>query len=281
MRKLTLFLLPLAALLATSGAWAEDAQSILDKARAKQLERWEGIDNYVVEQTVAGTDIAVLYERVNETSFRVVPRSQWAAGMPGATSAEQAAAMAGTEDEGMIVDFDEIQELAGNAKLLGTERVDGRSAWHLKSDDVQHAEQMDDQEIAFETFEIWIDQGEYVPLKMVIHGQATADGQSRPIVMEKLDSDYRQVPGSNLYQAYRQVMTMQGVLDPEQQKQVEEARRQMAEMEKEMADMPDAQREMMERMIGPQIEMLRKMAAGEGVEVITEVTAVRVNVGTE
>ena len=183
------------------------------------------------------------------------------------------------DDDGALADFDDIQELASTASLVGTESIGGRNAWHLKADDIDHVQQVEDQQISFDTFEIWVDQGDYVPLRMRIHGRAIVDGKARPIVIEKVDSDYRQVPGSKLYEAYRQVMTMNGVLSPEEQKQVEEARKQMAEMEKQLASLPDAQRQMMEQMMGPQMDMVKKMAAGGGIEVVTEVTSIKVNVG--
>ena len=267
MRKVTAYVLSIAAFFAAAGAHAEDAQSILAKARELQLERWDGVKNYVVDQTIAGMNVSTLYERVGETSFRVVPRSQLQS-----TFAEG-------DDDGMLADFDDIQELASTASLVGTESIEGRNAWHLKADDVDHVQQVEDREIAFDTFEIWVDQGDYVPLKIRIHGKAIANGQARPIVIEKVDSDYRNVPGSNLYEAYRQVMTMNGVLSPEEKKQVEEARKQMAEMEKQLASLPDAQRQMMEQMMGPQMDMVKKMAAGEGIEVVTEVRSIKVNVG--
>ena len=58
------------------GAQAQDAESILAKAREMQLARWEGVENYTVEQSVAGTRAVMYYERVDETSFRVVPQSE-------------------------------------------------------------------------------------------------------------------------------------------------------------------------------------------------------------
>ena len=277
MRKLSEIFLPLVALAFSFHAHAEDAQSILDKAREMQLSRWEGVNNYVVEQSVAGMKIATFYERVDETSFRIVPGGQPG---KGTMSSSTAAVFADTDDGGALADFDEIQELASDARVLGTESINGRSAFHLMADKVEHVEQVNDEQVSFDSFEIWIDKKDYVPLKMRIHGKATGNGGTRPIVIEKIDSDYRKVPGSNLYEAYRQVMTMSGMLDPAQQKELEEARKQMAEMEKELAGMPAAQREMVEQMMGPQMEMMRKMAAGEGIEVVTEVTSIKVNVET-
>ena len=256
------------ALLLSCAAFAQDAQSILAKAREMQLERWEGVNSYAVEQTVAGTSVSLDYVRVDETSFRVVPK----ANMAGITE---------SSGDGAIADFDDIQELAKTAEFLGTETVGDRKGFRLKAENVDHQQITDDQTIDFETFEIWIDTTDYVPLKMLIHGTVTGPEGARPIVIEKVDSDYRHVEGSKLYEAYRQVMTMSGVVDPQQQKEIQDAMKQMAEMEEQLASMPEAQRQMMERMMGPKIEMMKKMASGGGIEVVSEILDIRVNTASD
>jgi hypothetical protein len=268
MRKIQSFSTLFLGLVLSLGAQAQDAESILAKAREMQLARWEGVDSYTVEQTVAGTNILMDYLRVDETSFRVVPKVN----MAGITE---------SSGDGAIADFDDIQKLAQTAEFLGTEPVGDRKGFHLKADNVEHQQVTGDQTIDFKTFEIWIDTTDYVPLRMLIHGTATGPEGARPIVVEKVDTDYRHVAGSNLYEAYRQVMTMSGVIDPEQQKELQEAQKQMAEMEKQLASMPEAQRKMMERMMGPKMEMMKKMASGGGIEVVSETLEIRVNTAAE
>ena len=247
------------------GAQAEDAESILSKAREMQLERWEGVRNYSVEQSVAGTRVVMHYERVDETSFRVVPQSAVQSGL------------AVEDSNGSIADFDEIQELAHSAQYLGKEEIGGRSGFHLKSDDVDRVETMGDQEVQFDSFEIWVDVKDYVPLKILINGEASGPDGKRPVVVNMLFSDYRPVPGSKLFEAYRHTMSMGGVLDPGQEKQLQEAMQQMQQMEAQLAAMPEGQRKMMEQMMGPKIEMMKKMASGGGIEVVTDVIDIKVN----
>jgi len=263
MRKTQVYLLLIVSLLVPLGAQAQDAESILAKAREMQVARWDGIDSYTIERSTAGTTITVDYIREDETSFRVVPRIGMA-GMP-------------QSGDGTVVDFDEMQDIAQNAQYVGTESVNGRKAFHLKADDVEHVEETGDQTITFDTFEIWLDTTEYVPLRMLIHGTATTPEGTREIVMEKVDTDFRKVPGSNLYEAYHQVMTMTGVLDEKQQQQLQEAQVQMAEMEKQLASMPEGQRQMVENMMRPKIEMMKQMAAGGGMEIVTEIIDIKVN----
>jgi len=57
---------------------------------------------------------------------------------------------------------------------------------------------------------------------------------------------------------------------------MEEARAQLEEFDKQMAEMPESQRQMMMNMMGEQIEMMRKMAAGDGIEIVTSVRSITV-----
>ena len=271
-------------LLLSFGAFAQDSDSILTKAREMQLARWEGVQNYTVVRSVAGTNLVMYYERVDETSFRVVPQSELQRRMAASTGShsmtpEEVAAIAEHKGDGAIADFDDIQDLAKSSKVLGTETIGGRSGFHLKADDVDRVQQMGDQNVSFDTFEIWIDTTDYVPLKILIHGTSSGPDGSRPIMVDVLFSDYRNVPDSKLYEAYRQTMSMGGVLDPKQQKELQEAMKQMDEMEAQLAAMPEAQRKMMEKMMGPKIEMMKQMASGGAMEVVTETIDIKVNTG--
>ncbi len=100
---------------------------------------------------------------------------------------------------------------------------------------------------------------------------------SRPVTIEKEELDYRTVPGSDMYESYRQVLRIQGFteLGPE----AEEAQREMARLEQELAAMPPDQQAMVERMMGDKLETMRKMAAGEGIEVEVVVDTIIVNPG--
>ena len=266
------------------GALAQDAESILSKAREMQLARWDGVENYTVEQSVAGTKAVMYYERVDKTSFRVVPQGELQRQLAASTGSHsmtptEVAAIADRKGDGAIADFDDIQDLAKSAELLGTESIGSRDGFHLKADDVERVQQMGDQSINFETFEIWIDTTDYVPLKILIHGTSSGPEGPRPIMVDMMFSDYRSVPDSKLFEAYRQTMSMGGVLDPKQQKELQQAMKQLDEMEAQLAAMPEAQRKMMEGMMGPQIEMMKKMASGGAVEVVTETISIKVNTG--
>jgi len=167
------------------------------------------------------------------------------------------------------------------AKIVGKESVGKRRAIHARADKLNIVEKSEGEELQIQAISLWIDAQKYVPLKMRMEGVARQGKDSREVLIERLDQDYRTVPRSKLYMPYRNLVRMHGVLSPEQQKQMEDARKQLADFDKELAGMPPEQRAQVERMAGSQIAMLRKMVDRGEMEVITQVRAIRVNVGLE
>jgi hypothetical protein len=326
------------------GAFAESAQSILETARQRQLERWNGVDSYLVEQTMAGQRSTTIFERIEAkgpdgkayTKFRPyrgsasgtgpgpggrkltpeeleifadatemtgeaqakgiedgleqagLPRGLLAASgsdptatfdprvmmganatfLRGAADAERANAAEKLRD---AAEADPMAEFASRARLVGTEQVDGRSAFHLRVEDLNQVQQVDGEQFTLQSASLWLDSKEYVPLRTRTEGVATADGESREFTIERHDSDYRSVAGSRMYEPFRQVVRIAGVMNAEQQAQMREAQAQMADMEQQLAGMPAAQRQMVMNQMGPQMQMMKSMAAGGGFETVIEV----------
>jgi hypothetical protein len=81
----------LALMSALSPGAPQDAQSVLETVRTKQVERWEGVENYIVDQTIGGNRTLIYYEKfhidddANKPAFRMVPLTE--------ISREQAQAM--------------------------------------------------------------------------------------------------------------------------------------------------------------------------------------------
>ena len=332
-------------------AAAEDAQAILAKVRAKQIERWAGVDRYAVDKTVMGNRAMIVYERfdapradgVSSPAFRPVPvtaarsagdrgvdtstmMSQYAQGMemvgagmssemdkgleqaglppglfeamgagadpwaspdPGAMMTGMApvvADMGGAEGRleadataNAATEAAQMAAFAKKAQLVGTETVDGREAFHLCAVDLDQTQQVDGQTFELDVANVWIDAKEYVPLRSTMEGIATSGGQSRPVVLESVNSDYRRVSGSTMYEPFRQSVRMSGLVSPEQQAQMQQASQQLAEMDAQLAQMPESQRQMVMAQMGPQLEMMRKMATGGGLELETVVHQIVVN----
>lgn len=329
-----------------------DASSILQTMRDKQLERWEGVNLYVVEQNIMGQSASTYFQRTEvegstgevQTLFLAVHPSQLSAddcgaarrmtpeelrmfaeatemtgeltaagieqgmaeaglpkGLLGATGSSPNATFDPRVMLGANAEFlraaadaeenrgkdapdaaqaaDHMAEFIARARLEGTETVDGRRAYLIRASDLNNVQRIENGEYVLQQVSMWIDSEHYVPLKTVMEGIVTSDGETRPMTIEKQDADYRTVPGSALYEPYRQVVKMSGMMDAAQEAEMREAQAQMAEMEKQMADMPASQRAMMERMIGPQLEMMRNMAAGGGFQM--EITVDRIAVNPE
>ena len=334
----------LVATVMTQTALAETPHSIFQKMQQMQLERWEGVNSYVISQLVMNQTVTFAFERtevmgadgkMHPTFQRVqsgagkdpttqgfleiygdaaeklgdglstemengleqagLPRGlfksmggdPWVSPDPRtmmgglAKTSRLMAAGSGAEQSDPAADaavsIDGMAAFADRARLRGTEDVEGRPAYHLLAEDVNQVQRADGQEFRLDTAHMWIDTREYVLLKMQIEGVATDGHESRPMTIETVRSDYRTVPGSRMYEPYRQVMRMSGVMTAEQQKELQESQKQLAEVEQKMATMPPAQRDMVMAQMGPQIAMMKKMAAGGGMEMVTEVKLILVN----
>jgi peptidoglycan hydrolase-like protein with peptidoglycan-binding domain len=167
------------------------------------------------------------------------------------------------------------------AKIVGKEPIGKRRAIHARANDLNLVEKSNGEALTVNSISLWIDAEKYVPLKLRMDGVATQDGKSREVFIERLDQDYRTVPGSKLYMPYRNLVRMHGVLSADQQKQMEEARKQLADFDKQLAAMSPEERARVERMAGSQIAMLRKMVNRGEMDVVTVVRAIRVNTGLE
>ncbi len=330
---------------------AEDARSIADKMRQAQIERWEGVNTYLVQQSVMGQTVHQFYERDITLDpegnpvpgFRLVPFSEierrraegsgfeWMgpdalnqmaedyrrtgeglasgiedgladAGLPRGLFSNPGSDPWATTDTrvmmGGMADFldfaadarrsegsdpvarvdDDYSTFLEQAQLVGKVDVAGKPALHLRADDLEHTSDAGDgKSMTIHTAALWVDAEAFVPLRFSLDGTMTAAGETRPITIERTNSDYRKVPGSKMYEPYRQVMRISGQLDPGQRKQMQEAQAKLAELEQQMATMPESQRSMIMGRMGPQLETMRSIASGGGLEVVTEIRHIAVN----
>ena len=204
------------------------------------------------------------------------PKTMMGSGAGFVRAAGQAGAEKGQGQQDAEALANHMADFAQTAKLVGKETIADKSAFHLRSDDVNQSENSNGQEFTIQSMSVWIDAAEYVPLKMRMEGTAEMDGQLRDIFVEQHWSDYRAVPDSKMYESYKQLMRMGGVLTPKEEAQMLEAREQMAEFEEQMASMPESQRKMMESMMGSRMEMMRKMVSGGAFEIETTVSEILV-----
>lgn len=325
-------------------ALAADAESIMQTMREKQNERMAGVQNYTVDQSMAGTRALLYFERfvippAGPTLFRMVPLqeiqrrnaekqgaspmtpdaiklfangieglgnmlAQGTGGGEGAANAaaglaiggdgrDMTSAIAGYLREGADAETESIargggaqdaleeaqgmDDFARMAHLVGTETVNGRDAFLLRADDVNNTQRVDDQEFTINTASFWIDTADYVVVKMKIDGIAESDGESRPITIEKVDSDFRTVAGSSMYQPFMQKVRIAGIMTPEEEAEMKEAAAQLADFDAQIRAMPPSQQAMIEKMMGAKMDTLRSIVNGEGIVATVEVHAIRVN----
>lgn len=175
---------------------------------------------------------------------------------------------------------DPMANIAAQTRIVGNETINGRPAIHLVAENLNQTQVADGQEFVLDTMHLWVDAEKYVSLKMRMDGTATSGGESRDMRIEREDTAYYTPDGcAPMYEPQRSVMRVSGVMTPEEESQLLEAQAQLEEMKTQLASLPQTQQDMIMRQMGPQIEMLEKMAAGEGIEVVSYVTGMRCNAG--
>jgi hypothetical protein len=253
----------------------QTAEQILAQAMALHEQRLAGVQNVTIRQDVMGfsTTTYMVKEMVDGRPV-LRPQVVDAAG----------AAMDPTEDLaefwsdlGMLYD-----EMAHRWTLEGESSVGDRATWRLTLTDFEGLDWVDTPPGQDDPFEprrmvIELDVNELVPLAMVMEGAVVDAGEARPVTMSMRFEDYRTVDG--FVHPFRVVTEMdlaQAGLSPEE---VAEAREGMEELRRQLEQVPEAQRAMMEQMMGEQLERLEQMVAGEAIEVELVVTDLQVNAG--
>jgi hypothetical protein len=167
---------------------------------------------------------------------------------------------------------DKSGALASQLEDLGVENRDGVLANHFGYSGLNEPMgSFDGTQATLNGASIWIDAERDLILGHRIEGTMVAEGQSRPFFIEVSNSDFRGSAGCDLYEPHRRVTRMGGMLDDAQMAQMEEARVQLEEFDRQMAAMPADQREMMENMMGKQMDMVRSLASGGAMEYVDEI----------
>jgi hypothetical protein len=178
-----------------------------------------------------------------------------------------------------------MESFAGVAQVLGRETVAGRDAFHLRAESLDMTQDAGEGgEFTLESVSLWMDAEEYVPLRLLMEGTLSADGQTRPVTIEKLDQDYQAFGdmGPKVYESTRQIMRLSGLMGqmtPKQQEEIAEAREKMAELQQQLESLSPAQRRMIEGRLGPQMAHMEQLTSGGTIEVVNVVNDIKVNAG--
>ena len=160
-------------------------------------------------------------------------------------------------------------------KYAGTEKIDGHKTHILDIKDLN--KMMGAEGMQKVSGKLWVDARDWVIRKMEMDMEIEDEkGEKRPVKATIKMEDFRKVNG--MLMPYRTVMTvpMPTELTPEEE---QEMRKGLEEAQKALAEMSPEERAMMEKIMGPQIEMMQKMLAGGGIEIVTVVKDVKVNTG--
>ena len=252
-------LLPLLLLLASplAGA-AQPADEILMAALDKYEGRMAAIDSYKVVQETMGFATEHTFVRSDLEGRTVfLPKDQEKAG------------------GGMANFYRMYPKIAERATVEGKEDVDGEQCWVVAIDDFSGLEL--DEEMAMgergefvpKRGKLFVDTDAPVIRKMAMEGEITAEGETRPMTAETLLTDYRETDG--MLHPYLLQITATGLAAGMSEEEMAQAQKSLAELEKNLDGMDPSEREMVERMMGPQIKRLREMLASGKFE-ITVVT---------
>jgi hypothetical protein len=132
-------------------------------------------------------------------------------------------------------------------------------------------------DVAFEirSMRLRLDPTELVTRRTSVRGEVRMDGYSGPVQIVVAYADYRQV--DPMYEAFRKLILMGGLGDAvtsqmsaKDRAEMEESLKQLEQMEEQLARLPTQQRQMIERQMGSQLEKMRKLASGGGIEAAFE-----------
>jgi hypothetical protein len=262
------------ALVFAAGVTAQSVSGIVDDMYASYERQARGVENYTLVQTVMGFESTSYFEKemVNgHAVFRMRGGSGQVANMNFGL---------GSDEAGMGDIYSIGPQLIEHARYAGREQVGGSSVHVLAIDDLSQVSlgqqsTPGDMDFVAKTGRVYVDTEMMIPRRMEFSGDATTPTGVHEVTVSIDLQDIRNVEGLLIpYHTAMQISGLQAMIDPEMQAQ-------LREMEQQLAALPADQRQMMERMLGAQLDQLRQMASGGGDAMSVEVTVseVRVNAG--
>lgn len=166
------------------------------------------------------------------------------------------------------------------AKLVGDEVVDGHKTKRIAVEGIAMKETMDDgSEVTINRMDVWLDPVYFVRRKIRMEGIIKKGRESKEFFMERENQDYRRVDDTYLYEPYKEVMKVGGILSSKEQRELAKAQKELESAKQQLAQMPASQRAMMEGMFASQMAQLESLVSDGSatVEVIT--TDIEINPG--
>ncbi len=268
-------LVVLLATLAPPAARAQTAAQVFQTAMDRYASRMKGIESYTVVQDMMGFETTTYHSRVEGSDPPIYDTKVVIAGQ------DLSSLSPAQKEQARSPDMSELYpELAKRASLKGSESVDGHETYVIEIDDLSGISVWQQSGEAGQSFEpktmtMYLDKDQYVPRRVRIEGSTDMNGKKSDITMVMNAGDYREVEG--LLYPFHTTMHMEGMenaMSPEDRAQAQES---LDQMEEQMKNMPEAQRKMMEKMMGGQMEKLKQMVGGGGMDMEVSVKDVKVN----
>jgi hypothetical protein len=256
-------------------AHAQSAAELMSRAMEAQTARLAAVDNVTITQDVMGMSVGLYMEkRVIDGTPVLVPVSTFMNGRVTSVPQDQIAADWSNPFH---------QTWGERARIAGTDQVDGRRVQVVVVDDFTGLElpsmpgEVGADDVRFRTVHFSMDD-DFLIRKVEMDAEVVKnDGTASPVHMTMFLEDYREVSG--YFHPFRTRTVSRGILGAVDVDQAE-LRKQLDEMKKQLESMPEAQRAMMEGMMGPQIERLQSMLLEDGdMEMTVTVTDLKVNAG--
>lgn len=270
-------LLVVALFLASPAALAQSAEDVLREATDRYAAEMADVHDYTVTQQVMGTTVTTYAERreggapLDYVFYVVTPG--------GLMNPDEADGTTAASNPYLM-----LERIVEEARYVGTDDVGGTEAHVIAVDDFGEIarefgavpeDAADEFDIETATFYLGTD--DYRIHRMTMEGTMTNEGRTAPVTFDTRLADYRTVDGFT--HPHRMSMTMEGMDSQMSDAERAEAQQQLEQLRAQMAEMPPDQRQMMQSMMGDQLERLEQMLAGGGFEMEVEVTDVQVNTG--
>lgn len=250
--------------ISAASASAQSAQDVIKTAMERYERAVAGIDNYTLVQNAMGIEMTNYFEKTEVDGYPVFLPAE--------------ASEADTEHSDVLRN---LHQYAERMKLDGEEMVGERRCYVLSLEDFSGMDiGMDAEQGDFQprrgTF--YIDTDEYLMRRMRMEGDLAMNGQIHQTTMIAELQDWRTVEG--MPHPFKTSISIQGIPTPDiSQEDLEKAQKAMADLEKQMKEMPESQRNMMQSMMGPQLERLQQIIQSGSMAFEVEVKELRVNTG--
>jgi hypothetical protein len=165
-----------------------------------------------------------------------------------------------------------IEQIKSQTRVVGRSSLAGHAVIEIGADDLDVRQVVDGGDFTMESVRILVDEESYLPRQFRIEGTLRQGKESQAMTIERTDSVFQGGDDcGTLSRPRKSVMRLAGALSPKQQAELETARQQLA-------NLPPEQKEMMKRMMGEaQFNMIENMAAGGGIEIVSDVLGLRCN----